>query len=557
MCSSQIGKTEILLNAIGYFASQDPAPLLCLQPTLEMAETFSKDRLAPMLRDSPIMHGLVSDPRSRDGDNTLLHKRFPGGHITLAGANSPASLASRPIRIVLLDEVDRFPPSAGTEGDPVSLAVKRTSTFWNRKVALVSSPTVKGASRIEQAFALSDRRQFVVPCPQCGEFQNLTWSMVHWPEGEPRRAYMVCVECGGTIEDGNRIAMVSRGKWQAACAFDGVAGFHLNELYSPWRRLSEIVLDFLAAKDHPETLRAWTNTALGECWEDRAGEGLEADELALRAEEYPLWSAPDGVLLVTAGVDVQHDRLAIGVFGWGEREEMWIIGWDEIFGTPASEELWVRLDQMIERGFEHESGTTIKIAATCIDAGDGQTTSYVLDYARKRRGRHILAIKGQSQPGKPPIGRPVKVDLTVGGREIKGGAELWPVGSDVVKGVLMGRIRLVDPPMVHFPAELGPDFYQQLTSERLRTVYSKGFAKREWIKTPGDRNEALDCAVYGYAAAVYAGLKRIDWKQRRKNFNAAREKRNAEKVPIPQPVAEQNFLRLPRALRPGGFVRGY
>jgi phage terminase large subunit GpA-like protein len=532
MCSSQVGKTEILLNVVGYYASQDPSPMLLLQPTLEMAETFSKDRLAPMLRDSPILRGLVSDPRSRDGDNTLLHKRFPGGHITLAGANSPASLASRPIRIVLADEVDRFPVSAGTEGDPVSLARKRASTFWNRKIALVSSPTVKGASRIEQAFSQSDRRRYMVPCLHCETEHVLRWELVRWDDGDPDSAHLVCPECGGITQDVQRVEMILRGRWEASATSRGIAGFHLNELYSPWRRLAEIVADFLAAKPYPETLRAWINTALGETWEEQ-GEGTRADDLAARAEPYPLWSVPDGGLLLTAGIDVQHDRLAVGLFAWGPDEECWVIGWDELFGSPAGAEVWGQLDEMLARRFDHESGGQIAVAAAAVDAGDGQTTSYVLDYARARRGK-VLAIKGQSQAGKPPLGRPTKVDLNLRGVQIKCGATLWPVGSDTIKGVLTGRLKMADPPMVHFSAELPADFYSQISAERLVTKYIKGFPRMEWVKARGDRNEALDCMVYGYAAAVFAGLKRTNWALLRQRIEA---KKPAEKPAEPAPAA--------------------
>jgi phage terminase large subunit GpA-like protein len=505
MCSSQVGKTEILLNAIGYFGSQDPAPILVLQPTLEMAETFSKDRLAPMLRDTPILRGLVSDPKSRDGDNTLLHKRFPGGHITLAGANSAASLASRPIRILLADEVDRYPVSAGTEGDPVSLARKRAATFWNRKVVLVSSPTVKGASRIEQAFARSDRRQYLVPCPACGHEHVLRWELVHWNEGDPDSAHLACPDCGAMAGDPERVEMVARGRWEATATSRGIAGFHLNELYSPWRRLSEIVADFLAAKSYPETLRTWVNTALGECWEEQ-GEQTRADDLAARAEDYPLWTAPSGVRFMTLGVDVQHDRLALVLAGWGQNEELWVCGHDEIFGAPTSADTWGQVDALLARSFRRDDGALLRIVVAAVDAGDGQTMNLVLDYARRRP--QVLATKGQSQPGKPPIGRPTLVDVTIAGKPLNDGAQLWPVGADTIKGWLAGRLA-AQPPLVHFSEQLRPEFYAQLTAERLVKRFVRGVARHEWVKNRGDRNEALDCTVLAYAAAVQYGIKRM------------------------------------------------
>jgi len=253
MSSAQIGKTEIINNVVGYHIHLDPAPILLLQPTLEMAEAWSKDRFAPMLRDTRALHGLVRDPRSRDSGNTLLHKRFPAGHITMAGANSPASLASRPIRLVLCDEVDRYPVSAGAEGDPVSLARKRSTTFWNRKLLLTSTPTIKGASRIESAFEQSDQRRYHVGCPHCGEYQVLKWQQVRWntdpqKEGDekhqPATAVYVCETNGCIITDADKPDMLKSGRWIADAPFSGTAGFHINELYSPWVTFAQMVTEF-------------------------------------------------------------------------------------------------------------------------------------------------------------------------------------------------------------------------------------------------------------------------------------------------------------------------
>ena len=262
MSSAQTGKTESLNNIVAYYITQDPSPMLLLQPTLEMSEAYSKDRLAPMVRDCPNLLDKIGDPRSRKTDNTLLHKTFPGGHITLAGANSPASLASRPVRIVLCDEVDRYPASAGTEGDPVNLAKKRTVTFWNRKLLLTSTPTVKGSSRIEQAFLASDQRRYFVDCPHCQHEQVLVWAGVKW-EDDPKAAWYECGNCNRPINNGQKLEMIRGGRWKATAEFKGVAGFHLNELYSPWRTFGDVAGDFLKAKDNPQQLKVWVNTSLG------------------------------------------------------------------------------------------------------------------------------------------------------------------------------------------------------------------------------------------------------------------------------------------------------
>ena len=294
----------------------DPAPCLILQPTIEMAETWSKDRLAPMLRDTPALRGRVADPRARDSGNTLLHKSFAGGHVTMAGANSPASLASRPIRLLFCDEVDRYPASAGTEGDPVALARKRTGTFWNRKIVEISSPTIVGTSRIAAAYEESDRRRFHVPCPHCGVFQRLEWERVRWEGDEVSTALYYCVECDIGWSDQQRWAAVRRGHWVAGAAFRGIAGFQLSELYSPWRRLAQTVGDFLEARGKPERLKVWRNTALGLPWQE-AGEAPDWERLIERREPFPMGVVPAAAVALTAGVDNQNDpwswRSGLGV----------------------------------------------------------------------------------------------------------------------------------------------------------------------------------------------------------------------------------------------------
>jgi phage terminase large subunit GpA-like protein len=311
-----VGKTELINNVVGYHIHQDPAPMLVVQPTLEMAQTWSKDRLAPAVRDTPVLASRIKDPRSRDSGNTTLHKVFAGGHVTACGANSPSSLASRPCRLILCDEVDRYPPSAGTEGDPVSLAKKRSTTFWNRKIILVSTPTEKNHSRIEQAYQESDQRKYFVKCPECEEDQVLRWANVHWEKDKPGTANYVCEHCGCFWDDAKRFRAIRYGKWKPTADGDGkTAGFHLSGLYSPWTPLEDSVRDFLASKRDPMRLKTWVNTFLGETWEDQ-GEQVDEHDLINRSEDWGE-ELPDDVLLLTAGVDVQDDRLELEIVGWG------------------------------------------------------------------------------------------------------------------------------------------------------------------------------------------------------------------------------------------------
>lgn len=493
MSSAQVGKTEVLNNIIGFHVAQDPAPMLILQPTLEMGEAWSKDRLAPMLRDTPALRGKVKDPRSRDSGTTITHKQFPGGHLTVAGANSPAGLASRPIRVVLCDEVDRYPPSAGSEGDPVSLARKRSATFWNRKLVLTSTPTVKGGSRIEMAFEESDQRRYWIPCPHCSEMQTLKWSSVRWPANEPERAAYHCEACGAAWTDAQRFAAIRHGEWRASVNFTGVAGFHLSELYSPWSRIADIARSFVEAKKNPETLRAWVNTSLGETWED-VGETVDDHGLMGRAEEWEDDAIPAGVKILTVGVDVQDDRLELEVVGWGRDEESWSLEYTRLFGDPSAPALWAELDALIGRQFKREDGALLKVAAVCVDSG-GHHTQAVYRYCRDRYNRRVYAIKGMAGAGRPVW--PKKASRNNSGR-----INLFLVGVDSAKDAVYARLRITRPGagFCHFPAARDADWFAQLTAETVTTRYSKGFPIRQWVKKAGARNEALDARVYAYAA---------------------------------------------------------
>lgn len=489
MSSAQIGKTEVINNVAGYFIDQDPAPILIVQPTLTMGQAWSKDRLSPMLRDTPALRGKVKEARSRDSGNTTMHKVFPGGHITIAGSNSPAGLASRPIRIVLADELDRWPPSAGSEGDPLRLAFKRTTTFWNRKKFVCSTPTVKGFSRIEEMYDGSDQRRYWVPCSDCGESQVLQWSQVQWPDGKPEEACYYCEHCGVEITDADKLGMVRNGEWKAEGESRGVAGFHLNELYSPWRSFGEIALDFVEAKKNPETLRVWVNTSLGESWEDE-GETVEATPLYHRRERFG--NLPPGIGVLTAGVDVQGDRLEIQVIGWGKGEESWVVEHRQIFGDPAKVDVWHDLDTALAKKYTHESGAILKIAGCCIDSG-GHHTNEVYTFCKERSARRVWAIKGVGGEGRAVVSRPSKKN--------KGQVQLFSLGVDSAKDSIYARLKIIEPGPghYHFHHDLDEEFFLQLTAEAIKTKYVKGRPTRTWVQTR-PRNEALDCNVYGLCA---------------------------------------------------------
>lgn len=514
MSSAQVGKTEMLNNLVGYHIHQDPAPLLLLQPTLEMAQTWSKDRLAPMLRDTPALQGRVKDPRAKKSQNTMLHKTFPGGHITMAGSNSPASLASRPIRVVLCDEVDRYPVSAGTEGDPVNLARKRTATFWNRCIVLTSTPTIRGASRIEIEFEQSDQRYYFVPCQHCSHAQRLNWSNVTWQKDEeghalPDSAGYACDQCGALWTEPERQKAIRQGEWRATAKSHGRAGFHLSELYSPWSTLPDMVRAFLDAKSSPELLKTWVNTTLGETWEDR-GDAVDPTSLYGRREDYPA-PVPEGAVLLTAGVDVQHDRLEVEVVAWGEGDESWNVDFVILPGDTSRDDVWRELDDLLfEQRYEHETGTSLHVTAVGIDSGD--RTSKVYEYVKARPHRRVFALKGISGAGRPVV----KVSRRVTGRRTRD-VDLYQVGVDDAKSLIYARLQSENPGpgYCHFPLARDAEYFEQLTAEKQITKFYKGFPRKEWVKTR-PRNEALDCRVYAFAALkilnpVWAALqKRLD-----------------------------------------------
>lgn len=533
MSSAQIGKTEILNNIIGFHIAQDPSPILVVQPTLDMAQTWSKDRLAPMLRDTPALQGLVQDPRARDSGNTTLHKIFPGGHVTSCGANSPSSLASRPVRLVLCDEVDRYPISAGSEGDPVSLARKRATTFWNRKIGLVSTPTVKGVSRIEIAFEESDKRFYHVPCPHCGHSQTLKWAQVRWEQ--PEDAAYICEECGALWNDAERVRAIRQGQWVATGESKRVAGFHISGLYSPWVPLEAAVRDFLEAKKQPATLRVFVNTFLGETWEEQ-GEAIDDYQVAERREDFGD-TLEIGILMLTAGVDVQDDRLEVEIVGWGRDEESWSLDYRTIYGDPSSPTVWQDLDSILAQTFEREDGKSLHIRATCVDSG-GHHTNSVYNYVRPREGKRIFAIKGVGGEGKVLVGKP--------GRNNIGKIKLFPIGVDSAKELLYSRLRITEPGpgYCHFPTSRSDEYFRQLTAEKHVVRYHKGFARREWVKTR-PRNEALDCRVYAMAAFGILNL----------NINSLADRQLMVKENPPEPPPQTVSRRAQPRNR--GFVQGW
>lgn len=512
MAGAQLGKTEGINNVVGYMIAHAPGPALFVQPTIEMAKRLSKQRLDSLIHETPCLAEKVAPARSRDSGNTMFSKEFPGGILLLTGANSATGLRSAPCRWVLLDEVDAFPSDVDGEGDPCALAERRASTFSRRKIILTSTPTVKDMSRIETEYLASDQRRYFVPCPHCDHMQHLQWKNIQWRDADPKTAAYVCESCGTHIQEHYKSEMLRRGEWRPTATSEDkrTAGFHLSSLYSPlgWKSWEEIVGEFLRAKNDAPLLKTFVNTVLGETWEEEVGARLGAEGLRERAEFYPAGEIPEKASIVTAGIDVQDNRVAVGIYAWAEGEEAWLISHDEIYGDPAGTKLWDQVDDVIFRTYSRTTGEEVKLAAIGIDSG-GHFTSEVYAFCRQRMKRNVFALKGQSQRNKPPIGKPSKVDINYRGQVLKNSAEVFPVGVDTIKSTLFGRLKHneVGPGYIHFHAEASAEYFKQLTSERQVVRYVKGFAVREWKKKAGDRNEALDCFVYSYAALNFLYLR--------------------------------------------------
>ncbi len=536
MFAAQLGKSESGMNWLGYIIDNEPGPVMVVQPTTDMAKRFSRQRITPMLEETPALRRRVQDNRSRDDANTTLMKDFAGGVLVVSGANSAAGLRSMPVRYLFLDEIDAYPLDVDGEGDPVALAEKRTSTFGRRKILKVSTPTTRDFSRIEAAYLATDARRYQVPCPHCGAHQVLEWGSglphgLRWrklDDGSPDLAsvHYVCCSCGGEIEEHHKPAMLAGGTWQASRESSRpgrMTGYYLNALYAPlgWVGWADLVAQWhaatLAAKQGDVTkLKTFTNTVLAETWEEQ-GDKVAGHELSRRAEDYPLGTVPHGGLIATMGVDVQGDRLEYRIWAWGRGQESWLVGREVIYGNPSIEEgepgsPWTTLSERRRTPLLHASGSQLVVAACAIDTG-GHHTQTVYAYVRAHQHAHVIAVKGTAgRGGKAILGKPSDVEVSWRGQRIPRGLKLWLVGTDIAKGLIYGRLRQLEPGhgYVHLPRALaGTDEYDQLTAERLVTKYVKGHARMEWVKPNGRRNEALDCAVYALAAAVWAGIDRF------------------------------------------------
>lgn len=558
VAASQVGKSELELNIIAYIIDQDPGSILYVHPTLEDARKFSRLRVAPMIRDSKRLRAKVSDVKAKDSGNTILQKSFPGGMLTITGSNSASALASTPARYIIGDERDRWAVSAGTEGDPWALAEARQITFYNAKAVEVSTPTIKGASNIETSYYQGTQERWCHQCPECGEYGEIIFDRVHFEfdtiKVRGKKSYKIkgpitwaCPHCG-CISDEETMRR-QPAKWIAetpdAYQTEGTRSFWLNAFSSPWTPWEKIVLKFLAAKDDPQRLKVVFNTLLGELWEDR-GDLADEDTMLARREDYgqnpdgsPV-ELPEGVLVLTCGVDTQDNRLEYEVVGHGHYGETWGIKKGYIMGKPDTDGVWQQLDDVIDHVYHFADGKGLRISITCVDSG-GHYTQEVYARCRERKNKRVFAIKGKGGDGIPFVTPPSKVPIKDNKRIT---CWLYTLGVDAGKEAIMSGLKVLEPgpKFCHFPSDeaTGYDsyYFNGLLSEKLELTQTKRGNQWHWVKIPGhNRNEALDCRNY-----ANAGLKIIDPDM----VAVERRLKNLPDKALPKPAAAKQ----PRRVRP-------
>lgn len=459
MKSAQVGATEAGNNWIGFCIHRAPGPILAVQPTTDLAKRLSQQRIEPLIEESPDLRALVLPARSRDAGNTVLAKRFPGGQLVLTGTNSAVGLRSMPARWLFLDEVDAYPGDLEGEGDPVALAEARTDSFGHRKkIFLASTPTIKGLSRIEREFELTGQRRYHVPCPHCGGLQWLKFERLRREKGRPGTAAYLCEHCEAPIAERHKTWMMDEengADWLPTAAPDvqtsaetaGVIGFHISGLYSPlgWLSWEEIARRWDQAQGNDSALKTVKNTVLGETWAER-GEAPDWQRLYERREDWQLGRAPAGVLILTAGIDVQRDRIEIDVWGWGRNLRSWLVDHVVLEGDTARAEVWTDLNEFLGMTWEHASGARMSLARVAIDSGDGATTDAVYAWVRQAGHGQVIAIKGVAGFDRStPVDGPTYVETTEGGRKLRRGVRLWKVAGAVFKAETYRFLRLAAP----------------------------------------------------------------------------------------------------------------
>lgn len=540
----QFGKTEVALNFIGYSMDHDPGPIMVALPGDVPMQKWISQKLHPMIEETPAVRAALASVSSRDASNTRTFKDFEGGQLYIEHAGSPARLKSTTVKKLIVDELDEFAVNLSSGDDPVDLLDGRTSSFpATKKQLYISTPGLSGVSRIDAKFERSDQRYYHVPCPHCGHEQPLVKDGLTWTSGY-RQVWYVCRDCGAVIDEHHKTDMIANGRWIPKNPESRIRGYHINALYYPlglgprWIDLAEMWRD---AQNDPAKLKTFINDRLAETWEDPSMRALRNNAIADRAEPYALRTAPAGVLLVTAGVDTQDNRLAVHITGWGRGMTSWTLDYVELMGDPAGREVWAALTDLINTPIEHESGALIRVDATAIDAG-GHRTDFVYDYVRSPKIRRPMAIFGAVPNNAPVLSKGKLLDQTRTGRSDRRGIKIYHVGTVAVKHRLYSILsadadKSQENRKAHFSADLPPEYFAGLISE------SYNPSKNRFEKRRGARNEPLDTWVYSYAAAHHPEVRahrksRSDWDQLQARLGQTKQQQSNTTAPVDKPAAQ-------------------
>lgn len=540
---AQVGGTEIGQNWMGYIIDHAPGPIMSVMPTKETAKKNSKIRIQPLIDSCPRLKAKVSETRGRDAGNTTLQKDFPGGTLVMAGANSAVDLRSMPVRYLFFDEEDGYPADVGGEGDPVELAKKRTDTFSSKKkIFHCSTPTIEDRSLIEANFNLTDQRRYFVPCPSCNHMQWFQWQQLKWEWGNPDSVHYECEECSYKIANWQKTKMLAKGEWRATSKskHKNLVGFHLSGLYSPvgWLSWADCVRQWEEAHTpkNLEKLKTFTNTVLGETWKDK-GEAPEWKKLYKRRDTYELNSIPNGVCFLTAGVDIQKDRIEVEIVGWGRSKRTWSIDFRVLEGDPSAVdgEPWLALEALLGEVWEARNKVDMPITRMAVDSG--YLTQTVYAWVRSMKTRRVVAVKG-SDTMTIPMGAGKQVDVKQGRKKIKRALKMYMLGVSFLKEELYAWLKMESPEegephpygFCHFP-QYDEEHFKRLTSETRETKWVRGKKKYEWVAN--GRNEQLDCRVYARAAASLCGIDRFKtskWDSLEKEVGVVSEGHDNKKV---------------------------
>lgn len=535
MKGAQVGATEMGFNWLGYIIDVAPGPMLLVQPTDAMTKRNSKMRFDPMIESTPRLRAKIKPNRSRDAGNTTYQKDFAGGVAVLTGANSAVGLRSMPVRYLFLDEVDAYPADLDGEGNPIDLARARTRTFSRKKIFICSTPTIEGASAIAQEFDETDQRFYFVPCPHCETMQRLKWECIKWEPGAWETAQYFCPECGAAIEERHKPYMLAAGEWRPTSpekVNNQKTGYHLSSLYSPygWYSWADAAHDWENSQGNAPKLKTFINTVLGETWKEK-GEAPAWENLYNRRENYKLNKVPECVCILTAGVDIQRDRIEVEVVGWAENKISYSIDYRVLLGDTSALPVWDELAKIIGETWQRDDGITMPLRLMAVDTG--YNTTEVYEFCRRFDYTKVIPVKGQDKQG-IIIAPPKAVDYNVKGKKI-GKLKVWNVGVSLIKSELYGWLRQerdeqgnAQAGYCHFP-EYRQEYFRGLTAEQLEFKIEKGYKKYMWVKKY-ERNEPLDCRVYARAAASVIGVDRWEpkhWENARNGYS-----RKADGAPV-------------------------